>query len=96
MPGEQDPLNQHEQSSYERAETEAACSRPVGVCNSAYIHYGFQFTVFMGFLGVQMSGSLIFVRSLLFVLSNCNRLVFVLSYYILFHFILLLSLGNLF
>lgn len=79
----QGPVNQHEQSSHKLVETEAAYSGPHQVL------YSFQFGVFIGFLGMQMSGSLIFMPSLgLFsfcwlAVSNFNVTIFVLSYYIL-------------
>jgi hypothetical protein len=51
--GKQGPLDQHEQSSHELTETEAACAGPAQVCtNPIHLYYGFQFTVFMVFLGM--------------------------------------------
>lgn len=66
---------------------------PLRIC------YDFQFR-FMGFPNVGMGGSLILVPSpgLLYwvALSNFEVMVFVLSYYILFPYVLLLSLRSLF
>lgn len=55
------------------------------------LYYVFQFSVFMGFLSVQTSESLIRVSFLglfsfcCFVISNFNVTVFILSYFILFY-----------
>lgn len=84
----QGPLNLHKQSSYEFTETGAACTGPAWVyTTSLYIYYGFQLSIFMDFLNVRISGSLILVPSLelssfcLFVLYNSD------VFYLVFYFI---------
>lgn len=70
--------------------------------SSAYMLWLLVKWFFWGLLGVQMSGSLIFVPSLglsffcWLVLPNFDVIVLVLSYYIIFYYILLLSLRSLF
>lgn len=64
-PGKQGSLNQHEQSSYEFTDTEAACTRPEPSSPGLLcISYGFQFSVFMRLLSMQMSKSLILMLSI--------------------------------
>ena len=59
------------------------------------IYYGFQFSAFMEFLSVQMSGHMFPVLSLvlfsfcLFAMSKSDVSVFVLSYFILLYYYLL-------
>ena len=68
-PRKQVSVNQQQQSSYDFTETEAACTRPA--LGPLCLYYNFQFSVFMGFLSVQMSEFLIimpFLGALFFLL----------------------------
>lgn len=83
-----------QQSSHELMETATVCTGSGWVCHRSFVTYCcFQFSLFMGFLGEQMNGSLNLVPSLgpfpfcLHVFFNPDVLVIVL-----FYFILLLSL----
>lgn len=60
-PRKQLSVNQ-QQSSYDFTETEAACTRPA--LGPLCLYYNFQFSVFMGFLSVQMNEFLIIMPSL--------------------------------
>lgn len=53
---QQNPLNQHDRSSYELTDTEGACPGPAQVYTtySSYIYDGFQLSVFKGFLSVSL------------------------------------------